>query len=243
MPAKERILVGRPYADRFRTNRGGDPRCYFITGTGEPDKIVTTAVAAARGGAGMIQVRSKPISARDLYTLTVQVARAVHDTAPRTRVVVDDRVDVAAALMRAGEPVHGVHIGQDDLPVPAARELLGSDAIIGLTTGTLELVEAANEFADMLDYIGCGPFRTTPTKDSGRAPLGLEGYPPIVAASRLPVIAIGDVTLADVADLAATGVDGVAVVRALMNAEDPEGFARGVVEEFEAGRPKQQPRG
>lgn len=228
--------MGNPHAEQKSAEQNFDPRCYFITGTGTPEKIVETAVAAAKGGAGLIQVRSKPISARDLYDLTTQVARAVHEVAPHTKVLVDDRVDVAAALMRAGEPVHGVHVGQDDLPVRAARDLLGPSAIIGLTTGTLELIRAANEYADVLDYVGCGPFRATPTKDSGRTPLGLEGYPPIVAASRLPVVAIGDVTMADVADLAATGIDGVAIVRGLMKAEDPEGFARGVVEEFEAGQ-------
>jgi thiamine-phosphate pyrophosphorylase len=99
--------------------------------------------------------------------------------------------------------------------------MLGPDAIIGLTTGTLELVQAAERVADVIDYIGCGPFRPTPTKDSGRPALGLSGYPPLVAATSLPLVAIGDVQPADVPGLAAAGVAGVALVRAIMDAPDP----------------------
>ncbi|MDO5454974.1 MAG: thiamine phosphate synthase, partial [Corynebacterium sp.] len=86
--------------------------------------------------------------------------------------------------------------------------------------------------ADALDYLGCGPFRATPTKDSGRTPIGLAGYPDLVAASPVPLIAIGDVTADDASDLAATGVDGVAVVRGLMDAADPAAYARRIVEAF-----------
>lgn len=213
-----------------------DLRCYFVTGSGEPQQIVDTARAAAMGGAGMIQVRSKPISARGLYELTARVTAEVHSVAPEAKVLVDDRVDVAAALINEGHHVHGVHIGQDDLPVPSARALLGPDAVIGLTTGTLELIEAANQHAEVLDYVGCGPFRATPTKDSGRTPLGLQGFAPIVAECAVPVVAIGDVTKDDAADLAAVGVDGLAIVRGIMHAQDPEEYVRGVIAGFEAGR-------
>lgn len=208
-----------------------DLRCYFVTGQG-PD-VVERARQAALGGAGVIQVRSKPISARDLYALAEAVARAVHEVSPTTHVLIDDRVDVALALRGAG--ISGVHLGQDDLDVRVARELLGPDAVIGLTTGTRELVEAANELADALDYIGCGPFRETPTKDSGRVPLGLEGYPELVRVSQVPMVAIGDVTADDAAALAATGVDGVAIVRGIMHADNPRAYCQRVVEEFELG--------
>ena len=155
---------------------------------------------------------------------------AVHSVNSSTHVLIDDRVDVALALRPHG--VAGVHIGQDDLNPRVARELLGSDAIIGLTTGTLDLVEDANQYVDVIDYIGAGPFRATPTKDSGREPLGLAGYPDLVTASELPVVAIGDVTVDDVADLAATGVDGVAIVRGIMNAPDPRAYVEKVLRNF-----------
>lgn len=210
-----------------------DLRCYLVTGSGTQEHIVDVARKAVAGGSRIVQVRSKPISARDLYSLTEAVALAVgHDAT----VLVDDRVDVALALRERGVPVHGVHVGQDDLPVPAVRALLGPDAVIGLTTGTRELAEAANEYAGIIDYIGAGPFRPTPTKDSGRTPLGVEGYREIVEVSQVPVVAIGDVRAEDAVDLAGTGVAGLAVVRGLMEAADPADYAARLLAGFGEGR-------
>ncbi|WP_273168326.1 thiamine phosphate synthase, partial [Actinomyces israelii] len=191
---------------------------------------------SAGAGAGIVQVRAKDLSAAGLLELTLAVARAVGRASAATRVVVDDRCDIAFAAMRAGANVHGVHLGQDDLPVADARALLGPRAVIGLTTGTLELVRAAQEVAGLIDYVGAGPFRPTPTKDSGRPALGVAGYPPLVAATSLPVVAIGDVRPADARALAGTGVAGVALVRAIMNAPDPAGAVREVLRGF-AARP------
>ena len=208
-----------------------DLRCYLVTsGTGR--RTVEVAAAAAGAGAGVVQVRAKGATATELLELTCAVAEAVRAANPTARVLVDDRADVAFAARARGAAVHGVHLGQDDLPVQAARELLGPDAIIGLTTGTLELVRAAEELRGVLDYIGAGPFRLTPTKDSGRPPLGVSGYGPLVAATRLPIVAIGDVTPVDAADLAGTGVAGVALVRALMDATDPGTVVREVLAGF-----------
>ena len=218
-----------------------DPRaltCYFVTGR-IPDldweeecaEITRIAAEAAAGGAGVIQVRSKPITVRQLTELSIKVAAAVANANPNTAVLIDDRVDVAAALM-AEHNIHGAHIGQDDLDPRLARAVLGENAIIGLTTGTLELVEGANDYADVIDYVGAGPFRPTPTKNSGREPLGLAGYPALVAASAVPVVAIGDVRAEDATELAATGVAGLAIVRGIMQAEDPKAYAESVVSQF-----------
>lgn len=204
-----------------------DLSCYLVT-TGTGPETVEVAASCAAAGSGIIQVRAKDLSTRDLLAFTARISEVVREARPETKVVVDDRCDVAFAAMRAGMHVHGAHIGHDDLPIEAARAMLGPDAIIGLTTGTLELVEEANQYADMLDYVGAGPFRPTPTKDSGRPPLGIEGYRPLVAVSKLPIVAIGDVQVADAADLAATGVAGVALVRGLANAADPAQVVRDV---------------
>lgn len=211
-----------------------DLRCYFVTGQPAAD-VARVAAAAAAGGAGVVQVRSKPIADDALEALACEVADAVAEANPRTRVLIDDNVSLAARLMQTHH-VHGAHIGQDDMDPRAARELLGPNAILGLTTGTLALVEAANAYAGVIDYVGAGPFRPTPTKDSGRAPLGLDGYPPLVATSKVPVVAIGDVHASDAAALAATGVAGVAIVRGFMRAEDPRTMAAGIVEDFENAR-------
>lgn len=223
------------------TPRALDPRsltCYLVTGRipdldwdEECEELTRIAAEAAAGGAGVIQVRSKPITVRQLTELSIRIAAAVAETNPRTLVLIDDRVDVAAALMPEHN-IHGVHIGQDDLDPRLARAVLGDDAIIGLTTGTLELVEGANDYADVIDYVGAGPYRPTPTKNSGRDPLGLEGYPALVTASEVPVVAIGDVRAEDAADLAATGVAGLAIVRGIMQAEDPKAYAASVISQF-----------
>ena len=228
---------------RSPLSRVVDYRVYLVT-SGTDQHTVDTAAAVARGGAGIIQVRAKDLSAQQYTELVCAVADAVAKVnegrgadetrcgtyindayAGETKVVVDDRADVALAARLRGSVVHGVHLGQDDLDPVAARQMLGEDAIIGLTTGTLELVEQAQEYHQqhpgVLDYLGAGPFRPTPTKKSGRTPLGVDGYPPLVAATELPIVAIGDVTPDDVADLSATGIAGCAMVRSLMNADDP----------------------
>ena len=212
-----------------------DLRCYLVTsGTGR--RTVEAAAAAAAGGAGMIQVRAKSATTAELLELTRAVASAVHQAQPAARVVVDDRADVAFAARRLGAEVHGVHLGQDDLPVASARAMLGPEAIIGLTTGTRETVRRAEELQELLDYVGAGPFRPTPTKDSGRTPLGVDGYRSLVAETGLPVVAIGGITAQDVPSLAGTGIAGVALVRELMDADDPERAAREIVSALESGR-------
>lgn len=219
----------------MKTRAQLDLRCYVVTGNGSQDDIVATAAQAAAGGAGVIQVRSKPIGAGQLLKLAEKVSLAVAEANPATKILIDDRVDIAAILMRRGLPVHGVHVGQSDIPVTDVRELLGPDAIIGLTTGTAELIQQANEYADIIDYVGAGPFRPTPTKDSGRAPIGLEGYPQLVELSKLPIVAIGDVQPADVAALASTGIAGVAMVRAFIEAPSATELAQQIIADFSAG--------
>ncbi|MGO3059803.1 thiamine phosphate synthase [Corynebacterium casei] len=219
----------------MKTRAQLDLRCYVVTGNGSQDDIVATAAQAAAGGAGVIQVRSKPIGAGQLLKLAERVSLAVAEANPATKILIDDRVDIAAILMRRGLPVHGVHVGQSDILVTDVRELLGPDAIIGLTTGTAELIQQANEYADIIDYVGAGPFRPTPTKDSGRAPIGLEGYPQLVELSKLPIVAIGDVQPADVAALASTGIAGVAMVRAFIEAPSATELAQQIIADFSAG--------
>ncbi|MDN5800028.1 MAG: thiamine phosphate synthase [Corynebacterium casei] len=219
----------------MKTRAQLDLRCYVVTGNGSQDDIVATAAQAAAGGAGVIQVRSKPIGAGQLLKLAEKVSLAVAEANPATKILIDDRVDIAAILIRRGLPVHGVHVGQSDILVTDVRELLGPDAIIGLTTGTAELIQQANEYADIIDYVGAGPFRPTPTKDSGRAPIGLEGYPQLVELSKLPIVAIGDVQPADVAALASTGIAGVAMVRAFIEAPSATELAQQIIADFSAG--------
>lgn len=221
-----------------------DWRVHLVT-SGHGRGTVSAATAAAAAGVGVVQVRCKDQAAAVVLDLVLAVAESVAAAAPRTRVIVNDRVDIAWAARRRGAAVHGVHLGQDDLPVAEARALLGADALIGLTAGTLEMVREAEarRGADRPDYLGSGPFRRTPTKQAGRPPIGLGGYPPRVAATRLPVLAIGDVTEEDIPALAATGVAGVAIVRTIMAAADPGAAAAACLQAWDRARGSATARG
>lgn len=199
-----------------------DWRLHLVT-SGAGRSTVRTAAAAAAAGVGIVQVRCKEASAAQLLDLTIAVAEAVAEAAPRTRVILNDRADIAYAARLRGAPVHGVHLGQDDLPVADARAMLGADAIIGLTAGTLEMVAEAQarRGPGRPTYLGSGPFRCTPSKDVGRPPIGVQGYRRRVGATTLPMLAIGDVTCADIPALSRTGIAGVALIRELMDAADP----------------------
>ena len=133
--------------------------------------------------------------------------------------LLDDRVELAKSLN-----ADGVHLGKNDMPVSEARQVLGEEFIIGGTANTFEDIERlASQGAD---YIGCGPFRFTTTKEKLSPVLGLEGYRRIVEQMgvkgiNLPVVAIGGITFEDIPALMQTGIDGIAVSGAILNADNP----------------------
>ena len=133
--------------------------------------------------------------------------------------ILDDRVEMVEAL-----GADGVHLGKNDMPVQEARALLGPDKIIGATANSFDDIRMA--VAAGADYIGLGPFRFTTTKAKLSPVLGLEGYADIMQKCRLeginiPIVAIGGILADDMAAIMATGVSGVAVSGAILNAADP----------------------
>lgn len=188
--------------------------------------------AAVHAGVRTVQVRDKHASARDLLALTVAVATAVGD---RAAVVVDDRLDVALAARHAGHPVAGVHLGQSDVPVTAARALLGPDAHVGLTANTPEhLADAARLPSGTVDLLGVGVVHPTATKADHPPALGHDGFARLARATDLPCVAIGGVTLDDVPGLRAAGAAGVAVVSGICAAPDPGAAAAAYVAAWDA---------
>ncbi|WP_069711193.1 thiamine phosphate synthase [Curtobacterium sp. ER1/6] len=181
--------------------------------------VVRAAVAA---GVRTVQVRDKDASARDLLALVAAVADAVGD---RATVVVDDRLDVALAARHGGHRVAGVHLGQSDVPVTAARALLGPDAHVGLTANTpAHVAVVAGLPRGTVDLLGVGVVHPTTTKPDHPPALGHAGFADIAALARrsgVPCVAIGGITLADVAPLRAAGAAGVAVVSGICAAADP----------------------
>ncbi|PPG34875.1 MULTISPECIES: thiamine phosphate synthase [unclassified Rathayibacter] len=203
-----------------------DLSLHLVTDTAQCGQRGVPAVVAAavRGGVTTVQIRDHDAPAAELVALTRAVAAVLDE---RTTLLVDDRVDVALAARLAGARVHGVHLGQSDLPVTAARSLLGPDAVIGLTANTPEHLAAVRALpAGTVDYLGVGVIRPTATKPDHPAPLGVDGFAALAAAAALPCVAIGGVGAADAGPLRLAGAAGLAVVSALCTAADPAAAAR-----------------
>lgn len=128
--------------------------------------------------------------------------------------IIDDFVDLAIAV-----DADGVHIGQDDLPVPAVRKLLGPDKIIGLSTHSPEQLEKANEIADLIDYIGCGPVYATNTKKTA-VPVGLEYVKYATEHAKMPFVAIGGIKEHNIHEVYNAGATTIAVVSDITSADD-----------------------
>jgi thiamine-phosphate pyrophosphorylase len=168
--------------------------------------------AAVKGGVTMVQLRDKTASTRAF----IEDARALKAllAPPRVPLLVNDRIDVALA---AG--ANGAHVGQGDMPVALARKLLGPKAIVGLSI--TQSAEARAEDVEFADYLGVGPIFPQLTKPDAAPTLGLEGLAEIRRIISKPIVAIGGVTAANVRAVRLAGADGVAVVSAIMGAQDP----------------------
>ena len=183
---------------------------------GREADLAAIAAAALRGGADILQLRMPHATDRRLLELATQLRELTrrHDAL----LIVNNRPDVALLA-----DADGVHLGQDDLPVRAARRLLGPDKIIGATANTPEL--AAEAEAQGADYLGCGAAFPSPTKP-GRQIVGPERVAAVAAAVRIPVFAIGGITLDRLDPLLAADCRRIAVSSAVVAADDPEAATR-----------------
>jgi thiamine-phosphate pyrophosphorylase len=183
-------------------------KLYLITAA-RPD-LADFLEAAVSGGVDLVQVREKNLSDRELLS-RLQEAREI-TRGLGVPLVVNDRPDLAVL---AGADC--VHLGQEDLPVEAARRF---GPAVGLSTHSPEEIEAATA-----DYIGVGPVYSTPTKE-GRPAVGLELVRYAAESARVPWFAIGGIDVSNVAEVVAAGATGIAVVRAIGDAPDPKAVAR-----------------
>lgn len=160
------------------------------------------------GGATLIQLREKHSPVREFY----EQAKAAVAIATRfgVQLLINDRVDVALAV-----GAHGVHLGQDDMPPDAARNLLGPDAVIGYSTHNLEQAIAATKLP--IDYLAIGPIFATTTKSDTAPVLGLDGLRAVrQALPAFPLVAIGGITGANAREVIRAGADSVALISALL---------------------------
>jgi thiamine-phosphate pyrophosphorylase len=206
-----------------------DCSLYLVTDSGMCsamglERMVAEAVA---GGVTMVQLREKHASTREF----LDKARALQAILQPQGVplLINDRVDIALAVNAAG-----VHLGQSDMPCHVARQLLGPEAIIGLTVDTDEQA-VATESMDA-DYLGVGPVFETSTKPDHSPVLGVDGFTRRRALSSRPCVAIGSVRAEHAHTLLDAGADGLAVVSALCAAGDPRQAARELREAVESFR-------
>ena len=165
-----------------------------------------------KGGTRFLQVRETTLPDSLLYPQLLRIQSLCE--ALGAQFLINDRVDLALAAK-----AHGVHLGQDDLPVQVARDLLGKEAIIGLSTHNRQQFLEAQ--AQDVDYIALGPIFSTSTKETENLPLGVEALGDLIADSRYPVVAIGGIYLETAPQVWTAGADSVAVISDIANAGDP----------------------
>ena len=199
-PERERGLDGR--------------RLYFVTGIDGPVE------AALAGGVDVVQLRDKDASDDELVEAGRRFRRLTREAG--ALLVVNDRPDLAVAC-----DADGVHVGQDDLPVAAARAIVGPERLVGLSTHSPEQIRAAAG----ADYLGVGPVFATPTKP-GREPVGLELVREAARSAMVPWFAIGGIDLETVAQVLAAGATRIAVVRAIADAPDPRAAAAALISDL-----------
>ena len=176
-------------------------------------EIVTAAV---HGGATVVQLREKDCSTREFIEQALAIKKFLKDQG--VPLIINDRVDVAQAVK-----ADGVHLGQTDMPLGMAQKILGNSMIIGISAESLQdAIEAEKGGAD---YLGVSPIYATPTKTDTAPPLGLEGLRDIRKSVRIPLVGIGGLNRDNAAEVIRNGAEGVAVVSAIVAADDPKAAA------------------
>lgn len=198
----------------------------FITHRNDRYGYVEGARMALEGGCRWIQLRMKGATDDEVRAAAAEIQPLCRQC--EAVFLLDDRVELALELK-----ADGVHLGKNDMPVDEARQVLGEQFIIGGTANTYADIERL--WRAGADYIGCGPFRFTTTKERLAPVLGLDGYRTIISQMhrngiRLPLVAIGGITRADIPALMATGVDGIALSGAVLQAADPVDEMRKLIE-------------
>lgn len=192
-------------------------RLYLVTNRYQDslENFLEKVETACRSGVTIIQLREKNLTTNQYYQLAKQVKELTD--AYQVPLIIDDRLDVCLAVDAAG-----LHIGDDELPVSVARQVLGPEKILGVTAKTVKrALEAETSGAD---YLGTGAIFPTTTKEN--APITLiSTLKTICQTVAIPVVAIGGLTSENIDQLIGTGIAGVAVVRDLMQAEDIEAKA------------------
>lgn len=197
----------------------------FITHFTDKYTYLDSVRLALEGGCRWVQLRMKDASDEEVRPVAIEARALCHSH--HATFIIDDRVELVQTLH-----ADGVHLGRNDMPVDDARRLLGDGFIIGGTANNFEDIRRLH--AQGADYIGCGPFRFTTTKKNLSPVLGTDGYRRLMhrmkeAGIKVPVVAIGGITLADIPTILATGVDGIALSGTVLRSANPVGTMQQVI--------------
>ena len=190
-----------------------DLSLYLVTDNSENEKkFLKTIEEAILGGVGVVQIREKTAETLEFYNLAIKVKKIT--TKYNVPLIINDRVDVALAI-----DADGVHVGQSDMPCDITRKLIGENKILGVSATTIE--EAKKAENNGADYIGTGAIFPTTTKNDAPS-VTKKDLSDIANSINIPVVAIGGITIENANELKNTGISGLSVVSAIMNAEDPK---------------------
>ena len=187
------------------------------------ETIEESVELAIQGGVTVVQLREKECTSREFYEMAKAV-KTITD-AYEVPLIINDRIDIALAV-----GADGVHLGQKDIPVGVARDLLGADKIVGATANTVELAKEAWHAG--ADYLGAGDVFGTTTKSDTKH-ITLDDLKAIRDAIEIPVVAIGGVNEENIALLKPTGVDGAAVISAVVGQKDITAAAEKLISNFQ----------
>lgn len=192
------------------------PKIYLITDrkqTYKQRRLVDTVEELLQAGVRMVQLREKDLTAAELYPLARDLRRLTNKY--HALLLINDRIDIALAV-----GADGVHLGGHSLPVKKTREILGSDALIGVSTHSrLEAEAAQNQEADFITY---GPVFFTPSKAPFGPPVGVDSLQTVCNCCKIPVYALGGVKIENTVEVMNSGAYGVAMISALLSTPDPD---------------------
>lgn len=196
----------------------------FITHYTDTISYLDSVRLALQGGCKWVQLRMKNASVDEIRPIALQAQQLCREA--NATFIIDDHVALVKEIK-----ADGVHLGKNDMPIDEARAILGNDFIIGGTANTIE--DIIMHHKNGADYIGCGPFRFTTTKEKLSPVLGIEGYRAIMEKVRntyslkgrngesFPIVAIGGITADDISAIMQTGITGIALSGTVLRAENP----------------------
>lgn len=202
-----------------------DYSVYLVTdrGLARGRSLASIVEEAVEGGVTCVQLREKNCSTREFMDEARSLKRVL---APFSiPLIINDRIDIALAI-----DAEGVHLGQQDMTIEDARRVAQDSLVIGISAESLE--DAIRAEWQGADYIGISPVFSTPTKPDTAPPLGLAGVKLLSAAVSIPTVGIGGINRDNAASVIQAGADGIAVVSAIVSAEDPAGATRELKEQY-----------